>query len=87
LSLSGWAALALAGDSAGYWIGRRWRPRLLSSLLGRRVGPARLHKVESLLLRGGGWAWFEGLISYPTGMVTSIVAVRPHHGILRPTAS
>jgi membrane protein YqaA with SNARE-associated domain len=46
---------ALAGDSAGYWIGRRWGPRLLTSGLGRRVGPARLHRVEALLLRGGGW--------------------------------
>jgi membrane-associated protein len=51
---------ALAGDSAGYWIGRRWGPRLLTSRLGRRVGPARLHKVESLLLRGGGWALLVG---------------------------
>jgi membrane protein DedA with SNARE-associated domain len=46
---------AVAGDSAGYWIGRRWGPRLLTSGLGRRVGPARLHTVEGLLLRGGGW--------------------------------
>jgi membrane-associated protein len=45
---------ALAGDTAGYWIGRHWGPRLLASRLGRRVGPARLHKVEALLLRGGG---------------------------------
>jgi membrane protein DedA with SNARE-associated domain len=45
---------ALAGDSAGYWIGRRWGSRLLATRLGRRVGPARLHRVESLLLRGGG---------------------------------
>jgi membrane-associated protein len=51
---------ALAGDSAGYWIGRRWGPRLLTSSLGRRVGPARLHKVEGLLLRGGGWALVVG---------------------------
>jgi membrane-associated protein len=51
---------AVAGDSAGYWIGRRWGPRLLSSPLGRRVGPARLHKVESLLLRGEGWALVIG---------------------------
>jgi membrane protein DedA with SNARE-associated domain len=51
---------ALAGDSAGYWIGRRWGPRLLSSGLGRRVGPARLHRVEGLLLRGGGWALVVG---------------------------
>jgi membrane-associated protein len=50
---------ALAGDSAGYWIGRRWGPRLLTSGLGRRVGPARLHKVEALLLRGG-WALVVG---------------------------
>jgi membrane protein DedA with SNARE-associated domain len=50
---------ALAGDSAGYWLGRRWGPRLLASGLGRRVGPARLHRVESLLLRGG-WALLAG---------------------------
>ena len=48
------AAGALAGDSAGYWLGRRWGPRLLATRLGRRVGPARLHRVESLLLRGRG---------------------------------
>jgi hypothetical protein len=48
------AAGALAGDTAGSWIGRHWGPRLLSSGLGRRVGPARLHTVEGLLLRGGG---------------------------------
>jgi membrane-associated protein len=45
---------AVAGDSAGYWIGRRWGSRLLATRLGRRVGPARLHKVEALLLRGSG---------------------------------
>ena len=50
---------ALAGDAAGYWIGRRWGPRLLASRLGRRVGPARRHRVESLLLRGG-WALVVG---------------------------
>jgi membrane-associated protein len=51
---------ALAGDSAGYWIGRCWGPGLLTSGLGRRVGPARLQRVESLLLRGGGWALVVG---------------------------
>jgi len=51
---------ALAGDTAGYWIGRHWGPRLLTSGLGRRVGPARLHTVEGLLLRGGGWALVVG---------------------------
>ena len=51
---------ALAGDTAGYWIGRHWGPRLLTSALGRRVGPARLHTVEGLLLRGGGWALVVG---------------------------
>jgi membrane protein DedA with SNARE-associated domain len=51
---------ALAGDAAGYWIGRRWGPRLLASRLGRRVGPSRMHRVESLLLRGGGGALFVG---------------------------
>jgi membrane protein DedA with SNARE-associated domain len=50
---------AVAGDTAGYWIGRHWGPRLLTSGLGRRVGPARLHKVEGLL-RGGGWALVVG---------------------------
>jgi membrane protein DedA with SNARE-associated domain len=51
---------AVAGDAAGYLIGRRWGPRLLASRLGRRVGPARLHRVESLLRRGGGGALFVG---------------------------
>jgi membrane protein DedA with SNARE-associated domain len=51
---------ALAGDSAGYWIGHRWGPRLLASRLGRRVGASRLHRVESLLLRGGGKALMAG---------------------------
>jgi membrane protein DedA with SNARE-associated domain len=53
-ALAAGIAGALAGDSAGYWIGRRLGPRLLATRLGRRVGPARLHRVESLLLRGGG---------------------------------
>ena len=53
-ALAAGVAGALAGDSAGYWLGRRWGPRLLATRLGRRVGPARLHRVESLLLRGGG---------------------------------
>jgi membrane protein DedA with SNARE-associated domain len=53
-ALAAGTAGALAGDSAGYWIGRRLGPRLLATRLGRRVGPARLHRVESLLLRGGG---------------------------------
>jgi membrane protein DedA with SNARE-associated domain len=51
---------ALAGDAAGFWIGRRWGPRLVASRLGRRVGPDRLHRVEALLLRGGGRALFVG---------------------------
>jgi membrane-associated protein len=51
---------AVAGDTAGYWIGRHWGPRLLTSRLGRRVGPARLHTVEGLLLRGGGWGLVVG---------------------------
>jgi membrane protein DedA with SNARE-associated domain len=53
-ALAAGTAGALAGDSAGYWIGRRLGPRLLATRLGRRVGPARLRRVESLLLRGGG---------------------------------
>jgi membrane protein DedA with SNARE-associated domain len=51
---------ALAGDTAGYWIGRRWGPRLLATRPGRRVGPARLHRVESLLTKGGGGPLFVG---------------------------
>jgi membrane protein YqaA with SNARE-associated domain len=51
---------AVAGDTAGYWIGRHWGPRLLTSGLGRRVGPAHLHKIEGLLLRGGGWGLVVG---------------------------
>jgi membrane protein DedA with SNARE-associated domain len=51
---------ALAGDAAGFWIGRRWGPRLVGSGLGRRIGPARLHRVEALLLRGGGRALAVG---------------------------
>ena len=51
---------AVAGDTAGYWIGRHWGPRLLTSRLGRRVGPARLNTAEGLLLRGGGWALVVG---------------------------
>src|SRR5215217_8128302 len=50
----------LAAGTAGYWIGRRWGPRLLDSRLGRRIGPDRLHRVESLLLRGGGRALVVG---------------------------
>ena len=59
-ALAAGTAGALAGDSAGYWIGRRWGPRLLGSRLGRRIGPGRLHRVESLLLSGGGRALLVG---------------------------
>jgi membrane protein DedA with SNARE-associated domain len=59
-ALAAGIAGALAGDSAGYWIGRRWGPRLLASRLGRRVAPARLHRVESLLAKGGGRALAVG---------------------------
>ena len=62
-ALAAGTAGALAGDSAGYWIVRRWGPRLLGSRLGRRVGPARLHRVESLLLRGGGRALLVGRVT------------------------
>jgi undecaprenyl-diphosphatase len=62
-ALAAGTAGALAGDSAGYWIGRRWGPRLLASGLGRRVGRARLHRVESLLLRGGGRALVVGRLA------------------------
>jgi membrane protein YqaA with SNARE-associated domain len=58
---------ALAGDTAGYWIGRRWGPRLLATRLGRRVGPARLHRVESLLTKGGGGPLFVGRCTAGSG--------------------
>ena len=50
----------LAGDAVGFWIGRRWGPRLVASPIGRRIGPARLNRVEDLVLRGGGRALFVG---------------------------
>jgi membrane protein DedA with SNARE-associated domain len=76
LSLSGWAALAflfllpaleapaflglvLPGELA-VLLGGVLASQLLSSGLGRRVGPARLHRVEGLLLRGGGRALAVG---------------------------
>jgi membrane-associated protein len=42
---------AIAGDSAGYWLGRRWRHLLLASPIGRRVKPAQLRRAEAILNR------------------------------------
>jgi membrane-associated protein len=54
---------ALLGDSAGYWIGRRWGDRLLDSTVGRLVKPARLERAKSLLRRRSGPALFFGRLT------------------------
>lgn len=51
---------AIAGDSAGYEIGRRFGPRLQRSRLGRRVGDERWQRAESYLEAKGGRAVFVG---------------------------
>jgi membrane protein DedA with SNARE-associated domain len=54
---------AVAGDSAGYWLGRRWRHVLLASPLGRRVKPAQLRRAESILNRRSGVTLFVGRLT------------------------
>jgi len=51
---------AVAGDSAGYEIGRRAGPALRRSRAGRRVGEARWARAEAYLARRGGRAVFFG---------------------------
>lgn len=51
---------AVVGDSLGYWIGRRFGPRIRSSRLGRKVGEERWHRAESYLRERGGRAVFFG---------------------------
>ncbi|WP_432847753.1 DedA family protein [Amycolatopsis sp. CA-161197] len=58
-TLSWWVALvvcvsaAVLGDQIAYWEGRVLGPRLRSSRLGRRVGPARWDRAESAIVRFG----------------------------------
>lgn len=51
---------AVAGDSVGYWIGRRFGPRLRASRLGRKVGDARWERAGAYLRTRGGRAVFVG---------------------------
>lgn len=47
---------AVAGDSVGFEVGRRYGPRLRGSQVGRRVGDRRWSTVDRFLLRHGGKA-------------------------------
>ncbi len=51
---------AIAGDSVGYEVGRRYGPRLRTSRLGRRIGDDRYLLAESFFARHGGKAVFLG---------------------------
>lgn len=54
------AAGAIAGDSLGYEIGRRFGPALQASRLGRKVGAERWQRAEAYLGAKGGRAVFAG---------------------------
>lgn len=49
---------AIAGDSVGFEIGRRYGPQLRRSRMGQRVGSSRWDRVEQFLRRHGGEAVF-----------------------------
>lgn len=51
---------AMAGDSIGYYIGRRFGARLRDGRLGARVGEKRWQRAEDALRRHGGRAVFLG---------------------------
>lgn len=51
---------AVAGDTVGYLVGRRWGRRILDSTLGRFVKAEHLDRAERALGRRGGWAVFGG---------------------------
>jgi membrane-associated protein len=51
---------AIAGDTCGYFIGRRWGRRILDSTLGRFVKAEHLDQAEAALARRGGWTVFIG---------------------------
>ena len=54
------AAGAIAGDSIGYEIGRRFGPALQRSRLGRKVGDERWERAQEYVARKGGRAVFFG---------------------------
>jgi len=43
----------LAGESAGFWLGRRLGPSLRRGRLGRRLSPERFRRAERTVARGG----------------------------------
>jgi membrane-associated protein len=49
---------AAAGDSLGYWVGHRFGSRVVTSSLGRRVGPDRWAAAGRFLERNGGKSIF-----------------------------
>lgn len=51
---------AIAGDTVGYVVGRRWGRRILDSTLGRFVRAEHLDRAERALGRRGGWAVLGG---------------------------
>jgi membrane-associated protein len=53
------AVSAIAGDSAGYEIGRRWGPRLMTSRIGRR-NAATIQQAHEYMVRRGGLMVFVG---------------------------
>lgn len=64
-SIWDWAALvvaavlgALAGESAGFAIGRHYGPRIRTSWLGRRLGERNLARADAYVARRGGVAIF-----------------------------
>lgn len=54
---------AIAGDSAGYWLGRRWRHLMLASPIGRRVKPSQVERAEAILNRRSGVTLFVGRLT------------------------
>jgi membrane-associated protein len=54
---------AIAGDSAGFEIGRRYGPQLRRSRFGRRIGTRRWDSADAFLHRHGGKAVFLGRLT------------------------
>ena len=54
---------AVAGDSVGYEVGRKFGPALRGSRAGTRVGPARWARVDAFLHRHGGKAVLLGRLT------------------------